>query len=49
MAIITLHTFGPYFGLPDPGPFVMKVMLLLKFAGLPYKEKPGGLARAPKG
>ncbi|HET6377356.1 MAG TPA: glutathione S-transferase family protein [Methylocella sp.] len=48
-AIITLHTFGPYFGLPDPSPFVMKVMLLLKFAGLPYTEKVGSLTRAPKG
>jgi hypothetical protein len=27
--MITLHTFGPYFGLPDASPFVIKAMLLL--------------------
>ncbi len=48
-AIITLYTFGPYFGLPDGSPFVTKAMLLLKFAGLPYKEDPRGFNRAPKG
>ena len=47
--MITLHTFGPYFGTPDPSPFVMKAMLLLKFAGLDYAEKRGGLRKAPKG
>jgi len=47
--MITLYTFGPYFGLPDPSPFVIKAMLLLKFAGLPYAENRKGFARAPKG
>jgi len=47
--MIILHTFGPYFGTPDPSPFVMKAMLLLKFAGLDYAEKRGGLRKAPKG
>jgi glutathione S-transferase len=47
--MITLFTFGPGFGLPDPSPFVVKAMLLLKFAGLPYAEKRGNLFKAPKG
>ena len=37
--MITLRTFGPYFGLPDASPFVIKAMLLLKFAGLEYQEE----------
>ncbi len=47
--MITLYSFGPSFGLPDPSPFVMKVMLLLKLAGLPYKEDRSGYGKAPKG
>jgi glutathione S-transferase len=47
--MITLFTFGPYFGLPDPSPFVIKAMLLLKFAGLAYSEDRGGFRKAPKG
>lgn len=47
--MITLYTFGPYFGLPDGSPFVMKAMLLLKLAGLPYEEDRGGYGKAPKG
>jgi glutathione S-transferase len=47
--VITLYTFGPYFGLPDASPFVMKSVLLLKFAGLAYSEKRGGPQKAPKG
>jgi len=47
--MITLYTFGPAFGLPDPSPFVVKAMLLLKFAGLSYVEKRGNLFKAPKG
>jgi glutathione S-transferase len=47
--MITLYTFGPYFGLPDGSPFVTKVMLLLKLAGLAYGEDSDGYARAPKG
>jgi hypothetical protein len=36
--MITLYTFGPYFGLPDPSPFVLKAEILLKMAelGLPH-------------
>ncbi len=47
--MITLYTFGPYFGLPDGSPFVIKAMLLLKFAGLEYREDRGGYPKAPKG
>jgi glutathione S-transferase len=47
--MITLYTFGPAFGLPDPSPFVMKAEVLLKMAGLPYRADTTGLRRAPKG
>jgi glutathione S-transferase len=49
MIMITLYTFGPAFGLPDPSPFVMKAEVLLKMAGLPYRTDTKGLSRAPKG
>jgi glutathione S-transferase len=47
--MITLYTFGPAFGLPDPSPFVTKTETLLKMAELPYRTDTGGLRRAPKG
>ncbi len=47
--MITFYSFGPYFGLPDASPFVIKAMLLLKFAGLPFEENRHGYTRAPKG
>jgi glutathione S-transferase len=47
--MITLHTFGPYFGIPDASPFVMKGEMLLKLAGLPYRCDTRGFTRAPKG
>jgi glutathione S-transferase len=47
--MITLHTFGPAFGLPDASPFVMKGEMLLKMAGLPYQCSTRGFTRAPKG
>lgn len=47
--MITLHSFGPAFGLPDPSPFVTKAEVLLKMAGLPYTTETGGLGKAPKG
>lgn len=46
--VITLYTFGPNFGLPDPSPFVMKAEVLLKMSGLPYKTDTGGFNKAPK-
>jgi glutathione S-transferase len=47
--VITLYTFGPAFGLPDPSPFVTKAEVLLKMAGLPYKTDTAGFNKAPKG
>lgn len=47
--MITLYTFGPAFGLPDPSPFVTKAEVLLKLAGLPYRTDTNGLRGAPKG
>jgi glutathione S-transferase len=47
--MITLYTFGPAFGLPDPSPFVTKAELLLKMAGVPFRTDTGGFNKAPKG
>jgi glutathione S-transferase len=47
--MITLHTFGPYFGLPDPSPFVIKADVLLQMSGLPFTRIVGNLRKAPKG
>jgi glutathione S-transferase len=47
--MITLESFGPAFGLPDPSPFVTKAEMLLKMAGLPYVVETSGLSKAPKG
>jgi glutathione S-transferase len=46
--MITLHVFGPAFGLPDPSPFVTKADVLLKLAGVPY-ETTTKRGKAPKG
>ena len=46
--MITLYTFGPAFGLPDPSPFVTKVEVLLKMANLAYQTDSTGFRRAPK-
>jgi len=47
--VITLFTFGPFFGLPDPSPFVMKAEMLLKLSGLPYETARRLFKGAPKG
>jgi glutathione S-transferase len=47
--MIILHTFGPYFGLPDPSPFVMKTEVQLKMSGLAYRTQPSSPQAAPKG
>jgi glutathione S-transferase len=47
--MITLYTFGPAFGLPDPSPFVQKTEILLKMSGLPYHTATDGFGKAPKG
>lgn len=47
--MITLYTFGPAMGLPDPSPFVMKAEVLLKMAGQAYRVDTKGISKAPKG
>jgi glutathione S-transferase len=47
--MITLYTFGAYWGLPDPSPFVMKADMLLKLSRLPYEANTRGFPKAPKG
>jgi glutathione S-transferase len=47
--MITLYTFGPAFGLPDPSPFVVKAEMLLKLSGLEYRTDTKGFTKAPKG
>ncbi|HTU64953.1 MAG TPA: glutathione S-transferase family protein [Steroidobacteraceae bacterium] len=49
MTVITLYTFGPAFGLPDPSPFVMKAEMLLKLSGQSYQMDTRGFTKAPKG
>jgi hypothetical protein len=44
--MITLESFGPAFGLPDPSPLVTKVEMLLKMAGLPYAVETSGFKGA---
>ncbi|SDR16596.1 Glutathione S-transferase [Rhizobiales bacterium GAS191] len=45
--MVTLYGFGPFLGTPDSSPFVIKVMMLLKLAGLPYREELGNPFKAP--
>ncbi len=47
--MIVLYTFGPNFGLPDPSPFCMKALVLLKMAGLEFRTRTADLRKAPKG
>jgi glutathione S-transferase len=47
--MITLYSFGPGFGLPDPSPFVTKAEVLLKMAELSYRVDTSGFRKAPKG
>jgi glutathione S-transferase len=47
-AVITLHRFGPFLGTPDSSPFVIKAMMLLKLAGISYREVQGNPLRAPR-
>ncbi len=46
--MITLYVFGPRFGLPDPSPFCMKALVLIKMAGLDFKTESADLQKAPK-
>jgi glutathione S-transferase len=45
--MITLYKFGPFLGTPDSSPFVIKVMMLLRLAGLPYQEVRGNPFKGP--
>ncbi len=47
--MITLYGTGPLFGLPHASPFAIKVELLLKLSGLPYKVVRGDIRKAPRG
>lgn len=49
--MLTLHTFGPNLGMPDPSPFVLKVHTFLRMSGIEYQSKPGlgNIRKAPKG
>ena len=48
--MITLYGFGPYLGLPDGSPYVMKAQILLRMAGLAYVKDTGkGPDQGPKG
>jgi glutathione S-transferase len=47
--MLTLHVFGPYFGLPDASPFCIKALMLLKLSGLPYETTKMSFRKAPKG
>jgi len=49
MGTITLYTYGRFWGLPDPSPFVTKAEMLLKLSGLPYEAVRGDMRKAPKG
>ena len=46
--MLILHTFGPAFGLPDPSPFCIKAMALLKLSGLEHRCVRGDVRKAPK-
>lgn len=47
--MITLHGFGPAFGLPEASPYVTKTQIQLKMAGLPYIKQIANPAASPKG
>ncbi len=47
--MITLHTAGPGFGLPEISPYAIKTEIQLRLADLPYEKRPGRREDAPKG
>ena len=49
--MIKLYSFGKNLGLADPSPFVLKVDLFMKLAGIDFETVPGAqnLRTAPKG
>lgn len=47
--MLTLHVFGPAFGLPDASPFCTKALVLMKMSGLSFTVDTKGFRKAPKG
>lgn len=47
--MITVYTFVPEWGVLDLSPFVAKLLIWLKMAGIPYRTAPGDNRKAPKG
>jgi len=47
--MLTVFVGGQHFGLPDASPFVTKVIILLKMAGVPYETAKADFNKAPKG
>lgn len=47
--MIILSAYGPLFGTPDPSPFVLKTMVQLQMAGLPYQTARFRPPEGPKG
>lgn len=47
--MLTLFVSGPRFGLADASPFVVKALVLLTMAGLPFTTKPASFPKAPRG
>lgn len=49
--MITLHSFGPKFGIEDPSSFVLKVATYMRMVGIEYQSKSdtNNLQVAPKG
>jgi glutathione S-transferase len=46
--MITVHKFGPAFGLPDASPFVMKVETYLRMTGQKYETVGADVRKAPR-
>lgn len=47
--MITVHGSAPSFGLPETSPFVMKTIVQLKMAGVPFETRPAQPTDSPKG
>jgi glutathione S-transferase len=47
--MITVHKFGPAFGLPDASPFVTKVETYLRMTSQPYETVNADVRKAPRG
>ncbi len=46
--MITVHKYGPAFGLPDASPFVTKVETYLRIVGEPYETVTADVRKAPR-